>query len=262
MILFHNDRFLPEEECRITPTDRGLTLGDGVFDTMLAVDGAPQDATAHFGRLTQNAAVLNINFSLDFEATAQELLKQNGFEKGRFAIRTTVTRGAGARGLVPPENPVSTIIMRVSPAPEKAAEPIKTIIAQSVRRNDCSPLSRVKSLNYGDNLLALMEAKRRGADDAILLNTKGDVCCASAANLFIIEGENFITPPLQDGVLDGITRGNLIRSENAREESITPTRLLNADSVFLTNSIQGIRMVWQIGDTSFPDIISLDMAAA
>ncbi len=250
MIILHNGAFLQDSEFKISPADRGLTLGDGVFDTMLAQDGAPLWAREHFARLTYNASVLGISFDLDFDNMAQELLRQNGFTSGRHAIRTTVTRGAGARGLAPPESSKPTVLMAAAPAPRKTTR-IEAIIAQDVRRNEHSPLSKIKSLNYGDNLLALIEAQKKGAEDALLLNTAGHVCCATTSNIFIREGEKLITPPLSDGVLAGITRTKIISAHNAAEESLTPERLFEADAIFLSNSIQGVRAVKRLDHTYF-----------
>jgi len=168
-MIFFNDAFQHTDNCFVSPSDRGLTLGDGVFDTMLVVDGTPLYPEEHFKRLVQNAGILKIRFTLDFLATAKNLLKVNQFTTGRYAIRTTITRGSGMRGLAPPETATTTIIMQASPVPQND-DPVTMIIAETVRRNSFSPLSRIKSLNYGDNLIALMEAKDKGADDAILLN--------------------------------------------------------------------------------------------
>lgn len=242
MIIWHNGAFHPETASAVGVTDRGLTLGDGVFDTMLAVDGALQAAEAHGQRLKRHAAVIKLFFDLDFTATALALLERNGFTQGRFAIRTTVTRGPGERGLAPPVHPQPTIIMRASHAPEPA-KTVRAIISKTVRRNEHSPLSQIKSLNYGDNLLALMEAKDKGADDAILLNGAGHACCASAANIFILEGCRYMTPPLSDGVLDGITRAQFMAEYAAVEQSIDETRLRGADKIIFTSAIAGVREV-------------------
>jgi len=241
-IIYWNGSFVSEREARIEPADRGFTLGDGVFDTMLAIDGEPVWGPEHSERLKAHAKILKIAFTLDIEATATVLLEKNSFKKGRYAIRTTVTRGPGERGLAPPETQHPTIIMRASPAPE-AGKTVSAAIARSVRRNEHSPLSRIKSLNYGDNLLALLEAKERGADEAIMLNTAGNVCCASASNIFIKERGKFFTPPLEDGLLNGISRAKFMAEHKAAEESISEERLRAADAVKLTNSILGTRQV-------------------
>lgn len=255
MIICFNGRFVHESKAAVSVTDRGFTLGDGVFDTMLAVDDKLQYAPEHFERLLQHCRAMQIDFTdtaETFGAMAQQLLQKNKLTEGRHAIRTTVTRGPGARGLAPPENATPTVVMRASPAPEPDnMPPVKAMIVKHIRRNEFSPLSRIKSLNYGDNIIALIEAQQNGYNDAILLNTKGNVCCASAANIFIEENGKLITPPLEDGAMDGITRAQIIAEKNATEESITPERLYNADAVYLTNSITGMRQAVSIDDAGF-----------
>ncbi|MCB9990928.1 MAG: aminotransferase class IV [Rhodospirillales bacterium] len=251
-----NGQFTDTAESVIPVTDRGLTLGDGVFDTMLAQDGKPVWAREHFARLSYNASMLGIDFTLDFEAIAETLLEQNDAAQGRYAVRTTITRGSGARGLMPPDTVKPTIIMGCAPAPQKTNR-VELVIAQTVRRNEHSPLSKIKSLNYGDNILALIEARDKGAEDALMLNGAGHVCCATAGNIFVQEQDRLLTPPLDDGVLSGITRQKIIESHDVTEESIAPERLFEADAVFITNSIQGLRQVKRIDHTYFQKAATL-----
>ena len=251
MTIFYNHAFLPAEQVNIAHNDRGLTLGDGVFDTMLAQDGKPVWAREHFARLSYNASVLGIAFTLDFEPAVQELLERNDAGQGRYAVRTTITRGAGGRGLMPPDTVKPTIIMSCTPAPQKTNR-AEMIIAQTVRRNEHSPLSQIKSLNYGDNLLALLEAQEKSTEDSILLNSAGNVCCTTTGNIFICENRKIVTPPLDDGILAGITRQKIIERYDVTEESFIPERLFEANAVFMTNSIQGIRPIKRIDHTYFP----------
>jgi len=243
MIIFLNGKFIEEKEAKIAVTDRGFTLGDGVFDTMLAVNGSLIDPDLHFQRLQDHATALKIPVQMDSKAlksTAEKLLETNA--GNRLAIRTTISRGPGDRGLTPPEHPQSTILMRANTAPDPATlPPSQLIIAQSVRRNEHSPLSRIKSSNYGDNILALQEAKDRGAHDAIMLNTAGHVACATTSNIFALIHGTLYTPPLADGVMPGITRQKLLH--NAQEKTMTPEDLMTADALYLTNSILGVRAV-------------------
>lgn len=241
MIVFINGHFHDESDARIAVTDRGLLLGDGVFDTMLAIDDIPQDAVAHAGRLTRHAAAIGIDLDIaSFPERARELLQRNGFTSGRHAVRTTVTRGPGPRGIAIAPDIAPTVIMRATPAAPPSG-PARLIIAQTVRRNEGSPLSRIKSLGYGDNIAAWREAAAAGADDAIMLNNAGNVTCATASNIFIKVGGVWLTPPLQDGVMDGITRARLLGSHFAREEAITASMARQADGLLLTNSVTGIR---------------------
>lgn len=241
MIIYLNGRYCPEQDAQIAVTDRGLTLGDGVFDTMLVHDGVAQDSTAHYERLRHHAAAIGIDFALpDWKGAIKRLLHENTFKTGRHAVRTTVTRGPGARGLALPEPTVPTVIIRAAIAPPVPG-PARLIVAQGVRRNEGSPLSRIKSLNYGDNIAAHREAQAMGADDAVMLNNRGDVACATASNLFVKYAGQWLTPPTNDGAMDGIVRARMLRTGKAREHSITPAMLAQAEDLMLTNSINGER---------------------
>ncbi|MFH1159274.1 MAG: aminotransferase class IV [Pseudomonadota bacterium] len=250
MIVCLNNVFMEEAAARISPADRGFTLGDGVFDTLLALDGRLRHAEAHFTRLLKHASVLQIKTGETpetLERAAFRLLEENGFARGRHALRTTITRGAGVRGLLPPDEPVPTLLMRITPAASPdSLPPVHAVIARTTRRNEFSPLSRIKSLQYGDNLLALLEAKDRGANEALLLNTAGHVSCATTGNIFILEKGRLLTPPLSDGALDGITRALVMLHTAVEERSLTPERLAEAEGIYLTNSLSGIRAVGKL----------------
>ncbi|MBI4030549.1 MAG: aminotransferase class IV [Proteobacteria bacterium] len=254
MKVFLNGEFIEEGAAALPVTDRGFTLGDGVFDTMLAADGSLVDADAHFNRLLKHAAVLKIPVNMDVEAlkkTAHRLIGQPASQ--RAAIRTTVSRGPGERGLTPPESPQQTILMRVSPASDPSTSPPPhLVIAETVRRNEHSPLSRIKSLNYGDNILALMEARGKGTDDAIILNTAGKAACATAANIFVLIGGELFTPPVSDGAMPGITRQKLL--PKAIEKSLGIEDMMEADSIYLTSSILGIRAAKSLNGRKLLDL--------
>ena len=247
MIVFLNNNFIEDNIAHISPADRGFTLGDGVFDTLLVLDGELRYAEAHFTRLLKHASVLQIKTNETpetLERTALRLLKKNMFTHERYALRTTITRGKGVRGLLPPDKSVPTLLMRVSPATSPdSLPPVYAVIAKTTRRNEFSPLSRIKSLQYGDNLLALLDAKDKGANEALLLNTAGYVSCSTTGNVFILEKDRLITPTLSDGALDGITRTLVMQHTAVEERSITPKHLAEAEGIYLTNSLFGIRAV-------------------
>lgn len=264
-IIWFNGSFIDENIATIPVTDRGFLLGDGIFDTMAAKDGDIFYAEEHINRLFNNADVLNITIQYTKKQLldiAQELLQKNEMKTGHVSLRTTITRGTGARGILPPDNPEPTILMTSTFFnPEQFKKPAIAIIAQNVRRNEGSPLSRIKSINYGDNIIAQMEAKQKGADTALMMNNARNIACATNGNIFIIENKTYITPPISDGVLGGIIREKIIKTHHALEENINTERLLNSDSVFITNSILGIRPVEKINDTVFNKIISGKIAA-
>lgn len=237
------------ESPAISPLDRGWTLGDGVFDTMLALDGVVQHAGLHAARLARHARTFDIKIPdpAQLPGAIDAVLAANNLTKGRACVRVTLSRGIGHRGLTPPANPEPTIIIQAFPAPDPASlPPIKAITSKIVRRNEGSPLSYIKSLNYGDHIIAIQEAAAHEANEAILLNNKGHACCATIGNIFVRTGKTILTPPLKDGVLDGITRAQLLADGFAREEHITASALAKCDALFITNSLNHIRAVTEL----------------
>ena len=234
MIIYHNDQWI-EDKAIFTFNDR-IRLGDGVFDTMLIIDGTPVHYDIHAKRLIHDAKTFGI--TVNSLPDLNEIIKKNNAEKGRFALNTIITRGVGERGLMPPEIPHPTIVMRIAPVPDEFP-PINAIISETVRRNEGSPLSRIKSFNYGDNILALIEAREKNANEAILLNNKGFVTCASAGNIFAVINGKLITPPLSDGCMDGVTRKIILEKMGGLEQSFTAEDLQNAQGLYITNSIRG-----------------------
>lgn len=246
MFCFFHDQFIEEDKVSISINDRGFSLGDGVFDTQLATNGILPDAEPHFERLLNDATILDIRL----EKTVSELmtistmlLARNSIASGRWVVRTQVTRGIALRGLAPSPDAHPTIVMRATPAPPVEKTAARAIIANTTRRNEHSPLSRIKSLNYGDNMLALLEARDSGVDDAILLNSESHVACATTSNIFIVEKGRWATPPVSDGVLAGITRHKLIAEHRAHEEHIAPERLKTAELIYQCNSVIGLREI-------------------
>jgi branched-chain amino acid aminotransferase len=232
-------------EARIDPADRGFTLGDGVFETIVVRRNAVRHLAAHLARLRAGAGLLGIPLPGDDPHIANMIgavIGANGVKE--CAVRVTLTRGPGVRGLVTPPNPTPTLLITVAPLPPPA-EPAKVIIAKSTRRNKHSPLSRIKHTNYLDNILARREAEAAGADDALLLNTAGRIAESTVANIFVLVDGFMLTPPVADGALPGIMRGEAMKLAKSEEGGITPEMLMRASEVFLTNAL-GVRPVTHI----------------
>ncbi|MEI8394107.1 MAG: aminotransferase class IV [Rhodospirillaceae bacterium] len=244
-MIWFGDRLVPAPEALISPADRGFTLGDGVFETLCCRDGRVLQLEAHLERLNTGAKLLEIPLPLDFDRlkrACEATLAGNGLTDG--SLRLTLTRGPGARGLPPPVKPSPTLVITAAPmAPPPA--PARLIIAESTRRNEHSPLSRIKSLNALDNILARQEAIRAGADDAILLNTAGRVAETSIANLFAMIDGVTVTPPVEDGALPGIARRLILERLEAEERPLLPADLARAAALFLSNSL-GLRPVSEL----------------
>jgi len=241
--------------------DRGLLLADGLFETLLAVAGVPYCLDEHLARLEAGAAVLRLPVPLAEARRAITALAEAA--TGPVVIRLTVTRGTGPRGLRPPADPAPRLFATAAPwSPETAFGPA-TLATSGIRRNAGSPLSRLKSLCYLDNVLALDEAAGRGADDALLLSTGGMVACTSMANLFALFGRTLLTPPAADGVLPGITRALVLRLAagaglTAEERSLRPEALAQADALFATNSVRLIAPVTALDGSALPRAAAVD----
>ena len=232
--------------------DRGLLLGDGLFETMLALDGAIPMIEAHLDRLAAGCATLGLP-DLDREA-ARALCRAAPPPTGRAAVRLTLTAGSGGRGL---DRPVEIAPrMRTTAVLSAPIETPATLILAKTRRNEGSPASRLKTLAYLDNVLGRAEARAAGADEAVMLNNAGHLACAAAANLFWIEGDRLLTPAIECGVLAGIIRGRVLSAARsweieALEVAANGARLAGADGIFLTNSLIGVRPVSRLGQRIF-----------
>jgi len=232
--------------------DRGLLLGDGLFETLLVLDGRLVLAPAHAARMAAGAAVLGISAPTieDFIAGADAAVRAAGLQQGRAAVRVTLTAGSGGRGLDRPATQTPRLFATAAPS-TKPTSPASLVIAQT-RRNAASPASRLKTLSYLDNVLARREATAAGADEAVMLNTSGEIACAAAANLFwVIDGVLF-TPAPGVGRLDGIMARQVVEAALAlgvelREAGDGPHALANAEAIFLTSSLIGVRAAYLAG---------------
>ena len=236
-----------EDAAAIRIDDRGFLLGDGVFETILLRSGAPAFLDRHLARLSRglNALGIDAQAPTDLRRVIRELTVRNGVNEGDAALRLTVTRGAGPRGLAtPPDDESSaTILITCAPAKTKKAELRSLVISDRLRA--AGVVAECKTLGYLENLLAMNDAIAAGADDALMLNAAGGVACASAANLFAIAPDDVVaTPALVEGALAGVVRGVLIDAAKAvgiviREKSIAPADLAGC-ALFLTNSLIGL----------------------
>lgn len=229
-------RFLSHQDC-------GFTTGIGVFDSMLAQDGAPLHITDHFERVMHDAqTVIGVTPDMSntqFADIIARLLMENNLTSGYARIRTTITGGIVSRPLAVAEQP-SILIDAAKSSHDNS--PVVCAIIEQYPRVAGNPLYNCKRLDYSESYAARRLAETMGAAEAILTNTNGNVACGATSNVFIEEDGVLITPPLSEGVLAGVTRKHLV-AQGAREEPITKERLIAADKAFLTNSFIGLRPV-------------------
>lgn len=249
---FYNGKYVTEENL-INITDRGFLLGDGVFTTLRVVKGKPLFLRKHLDRLNSNLKAIYIDVELDESETSNicnKLIQENSFKNSDGIIRITLTRGAGGRGItLPPKNQQKpTLLIRAMPYHEEPNTPLKLCVTNTIR-NEKSIISKIKSLNYMDSILARQEAINRGFNDGIMLNSKNLVTECSVSNIFFITNDGtVVTPPISDGVLPGIVRSvvlNICKQLNIKiaEQSIKVDDLRGFESAFVTNSAIGIRAV-------------------
>jgi branched-chain amino acid aminotransferase len=233
-----NGRLVDESTAQIAPSDRGFLLADGLFETIRVSARALLWLEGHFARFHAGAALLGIPLPFPDEAVAaglQSLVRVSGLPDA--AIRLTLTRGPSSRrGLWPPDDPATPTLLGTI-APLAAPAPARLIVCTATRRNEFSPLSRVKYMAYGDAILAKREALAKGATDAVLCNTRGNVSCCTVGNIFVrLDGE-WVTPPLSDGPLPGLARACLLARIGAQERTLSASDLANAREAVITNSL-------------------------
>jgi branched-chain amino acid aminotransferase len=252
-VVWLNGSIVDQNEARVLVADRGFTLADGIFETIKAVGSTPFWLSEHFERL--KAGAVEIGLTIPFSETcicdAVDRLLAGATEDTQSAIRLTITRGPmAARGLWPNETASQpTCVLTVASSP--ATIPQDFVVCRSTRRNEHSPLSRIKSLGYGDNILARREAIERGAGDAIMLSTEGHVACATVGNVFFRIAGVWITPPRADGILPGLARRRFIAELGAVESSMSSEMIRKSDAGFVCNSL-GFSQIRSIDGRDLP----------
>lgn len=241
MLVWLKDQVIEADKALVSTQDRGFTLGDGLYETIRVKQGAPRHLDRHLARLTAGGEVLALPVDLALARKGvMALCDATGMAEG--VLRLTLSRGIGARGLVPPADPKPSLVIAASPLPPMP-EDIDAIVATITRRNEYSPLSRIKSLNMLDNVMARAEAENVGAGEALLLNTKGRPVEAATANIFVKIGADLVTPPVSEGVLPGISRALVMESLDVVERPMTLDELKDASEIVLTNSLSVRRIV-------------------
>ncbi len=258
--MYLNGRIVPASAARISPYDRGLLLGDGVFETLRAYSGCVFRLDRHLDRLRTSLRGIRAEwtFSRDEVAAAmRELLQANSLSDAR--IRLTVTGGEfDGRLRLARSNP-STVLITAGPltipSPGEYARGIALRTA-SMRQPWNSPLARIKTIHRLEYLMAREEAIEQGADDALILDDRGGVAEGSACNVFLVTGKGVATPSLDGPILPGVTREAAIEAARAAglsvEERFVPAEeLASAEEIFVTatswevlsvNSVDGLNI--------------------
>ena len=249
--VFINGKILPEDKACVSVFDRGLSYGDGIYETMKARDGQPLFLNEHLKRLRTGGRFLGLTGIKGFEdmirgGALQKLLNANGLGRGEAYVKLLVTRGTDKAGHLPAKGISPTLIIIAKPIDTALIRGIQEKGVSAVFVDDVLPaLPGVKSLNYLPSVLARMKANRRRAFEAIFVKD-GFVEEGSSSNVFIVKGGKLLTPPLSgtpsEGVLAGVTRAAVMIASKkngitVRETRLRPKDLYRADEAFITNSI-------------------------
>jgi branched-chain amino acid aminotransferase len=239
-------KFYDKENAKISVYDHGLLYGDGVFEGMRSYGGKVFRLKQHLDRLWDSAKAiwLTIPISKDEMAKAvNDTLAKNQIKDGY--IRLIVTRGAGALGLDPNKCASPQVIViadHIQLYPKEMYENGLSIITASTIRNHSAALNpRIKSLNYLNNIMAKIEGLQAGCVEALMLNAKGEVAECTGDNIFLVKNRRLMTPPLDAGILEGITRNAVMELAAASgievaEMALTRHDVYVADEIFLTGS--------------------------
>lgn len=235
-----------KEDAKISVYDHGLLYGDGVFEGMRIYGGKVFRMQDHLDRLWHSAKAIWLEVPMTPEALAKavdETVAANGLVDGY--VRLVVTRGAGTLGLDPNRTSHPQVIIiadKITLYPQEYYENGLEIITVSTMRNHPAALSpRIKSLNYLNNILAKIEGLQAGCEEALMLNHKGEVAECTGDNVFLVKRGQLLTPPIDAGILEGITRAVVIELAAevgiaVREIPLTRHDVYIADECFLTGS--------------------------
>ena len=246
MQIYINGEYFDRENAKISVFDHGLLYGDGIFEGMRVYDGKIFRLEDHITRLYESALAICLPIPMSYDEMVDanvEAVAKNELREGY--IRLIITRGVDGLGLDPfkcRDPQVIIIAAEVALYPKKLYETGLDLITASTIRNHPAALSpRIKSLNYLNNIMAKMEGLRAGCVEAVMLNHKGEVAECTGDNLFIVKDDVITTPPLDAGILEGITRNTVMdlareRGHDVREAALTRHDIFTCDECFLTGS--------------------------
>lgn len=231
------------ESARVSVLDHGFTVADGVFETLKVTRAGAFALTRHLQRLAGSARALGLPAPDDdvVRYAVAEVIAANAAEVGDFG-RLRITYTAGVAPLGSDRGDAAPTLVVVA-APSTPWPDTTSVVTVPWPRNERSPLAGVKSTSYAENVVALNHAHAAGASEALLANTRGDLCEGTGTNVFVVVDGEVLTPSLQSGCLAGITRELVLEWFGGREETLPLEILQTADEVFLTSSTRDVHPV-------------------
>ncbi|MFJ8930969.1 MULTISPECIES: aminotransferase class IV [unclassified Streptomyces] len=250
MKIWLDGRLQDTEEARVSVFDHGLTVGDGIFETVKAAEGKPFALTRHLDRLARSARGLGLpEPDLDeVRRACAAVLEANPMALGR--LRITYTGGLSPLGSDRGDQGATLVVAlgEVKRRPDTTA-----VITVPWTRNERGALAGLKTTSYAENVVALARAHEHGASEALFANTVGQLCEGTGSNVFVVLDGEIHTPPLAAGPLAGITRALAVEWTGAKETDLPLSVLSEADEVFLTSTLRDIQAVHRVDDRNLSD---------
>lgn len=255
-----NGRITGERDAVVSVFDHGFLYGEGIYETMRTYHGRPFLYERHMRRLRNSARmiVLEVPFTdADLGSRIRDTMAASDLNGGEAYIRLLVTRGVGELTYDPQATPTPSVIIivkpQVDPAPDAYARGVRVVIVDVVRNHPDTVNPAIKSNNLLNNALAAQQAIRRGGFEGIMRNYRGELSECTTSNLFIVKHGTALTPPLESGLLPGITREFLfdVGGEigiDVREQALRDEDLFSADEAFLTSTTREAVPIVKVDD--------------
>ncbi|MGC5364069.1 aminotransferase class IV [Streptomyces sp. DT24] len=249
MRIWVNGGLRDAEDARVSVLDHGLTVGDGVFETLKIVHGTPFALTRHLDRLTRSARGLGLPEPNTDEVrrAVAAVIDANPMPLGR--LRITYTGGVSPLGS-DRGDAVAGLVIALGETVRRADT--TAVITVPWTRNERGALAGLKTTSYAENVIALARAHERGASEALFANTVGQLCEGTGSNVFVVLDGQLHTPPVRSGCLAGITRALVVEWTGARETELPMDVVGRAEEVFLTSTLRDVQAVHRIDGRELP----------
>jgi branched-chain amino acid aminotransferase len=253
--VFHNHQLLPIEEVRLSPGQAGLINGWGLFTTVRIVLGEAFAFERHWRRLEKDAAIIHLPMPYPgprVRVHLQEVIRANQVTEGCARIYLVYNQVTFWRS--DEKQPPVDLIIYTAPLPEYR-EPVRLAVREH-GRHAASALTGVKTISWLNNVWSVAEAQKESFDEVIMLNERGEVAECTAANIFVVKGDTILTPPLNSGCLEGVTRSILFEIAGeagvaVKEQSLQLSDLYNADEILISSTNRSVIGVAEIAGHKF-----------
>ena len=258
-----NGELINEAKAHLSVLDHGVTVGDGVFETLIAYDGEIFAFDLHYQRLQNSARILHLDCPTSevLRTALLDIFAANNYTKtgdtsmaGAARVRITITGGISPLGSARGDDDINLIIAM---SELTACAPSTKVITVNFTRNDTGALKGCKTTSYGENVVALLEAKAAQATEAIFANTKGELCEGTGCNIFVLKETVLYTPSLESGCLGGISRHLVLDicaklGIEVKQENLPLSELTEVDEAFLTSTLREVQGIGQVNETMLP----------